>query len=288
MTGVPIAVPFGGVAGYALLQRRMTDNLALVARSPQVMRDLQYFRETIRNADSPDSLMGDYRLARVVLTAYGLGDQIGNKAFLKRVMAEGTDDPAAFANRLQDPRFRALAQGVGFGNIGGSRTLLAKFRAEVEAGFLRQTLEEAVGASDASLRLALTFERRIASIAKGPAVDRAGWFRIMGEQPLRRVVEGAFGLPSSFGLIDLDQQRAVLTRRTASLFAGDGSPAVFAKPENVEKLIRRFLALSQASGGPTAGAGSPSASSALALLSGITSGSGGISAASLLLARIQG
>ena len=286
MIGVPVSVPFGGVAGYALLQRRMDDNLALVARSPQVTRDLDYFRENIRNADSPEALMSDYRLARVVLTAYGLGSEIGKKAFVERIMAEGTDDPASFANRLRDPRYQALARGVGFGNIGGSRTLFNTFREEIEQGFLRQTLEEAVGANDADLRLALNFQRRIGAIANGSAVESAGWFQIMGELPLRRVVEGAFGLPASFGLIDLDRQRQVLTQRTQALFGGNGSPAAFAEPDNAEKLVRRFLALSQASGGSSA-TGTLPASGALTLLSGIAAnGNGGVSAASLLLARL--
>ncbi len=286
MIGVPVSVPFGGVAGYALLQRRMDDNLALVARSPQVMRELQYFRDHIRDADTPEGLMGDYRLARVVLTAYGLGSEVGKKAFVERIIAEGTDDPSSFANRLRDPRFQALAKGVGFGNVGGSRTLFTKFQAEIEQGFLRQTLEEAVGASNESLRLALNFDRRIGAIANGPAVENAGWFQIMGELPLRRVVEGAFGLPASFGLSDLDQQRGVLSRRTQALFGGSGSPGAFAKPENSETLIRRFLALSQASGA-AAGSAAQAASGALTLLSNISAGgNGGVSAASLLLAQL--
>lgn len=286
MIGVPVSVPFGGIAGYALLQRRMDDNLALVARSPQVTRDLQYFRENISKANSPEALMGDFRLASVVLTAYGLGSEVGKKAFIERIMADGTDNPDSLANRLRDPRFQALAKGVGFGNIGGSRTLFNAFRSEIEEGYLRQTLEEAVGASDNNLRLALNFERRIGSIASGGAVENAGWFQIMGELPLRRVVEGAFGLPASFGLIDLDQQRQVLTQRSQALFGSSGSPAALAKPENTEKLIRQFLALSQA-GGSTAVGGSLPASGALTLLSAIAAnGNGGISAASLLLARV--
>jgi hypothetical protein len=286
MIGIPISVPFGGVAGYALLQRRMDDNLAQVARAPQVTRKLQYFRDNIRNADSPEALMGDYRLAKMVLTAYGLGEEIGKKAFVEKVMEQGTDDPNSFANRLRDHRFQAMAKGVGFGNIGGSRTLFNKFKDEIEQGYLQQTLEEAVGASDDGLRLAINFQRRIGSIASGGAVENAGWFQIMGELPLRRVVEGAFGLPTSFGLIDLDQQRAVLTKRTKELFGGTGSPAALANPENADKMIRRFLAISQATGGSGATSTLPP-SGALTLLSSIAGGgNGGIFAASLLLARI--
>jgi hypothetical protein len=286
MIGVAISVPFGGVAGFSILQARMDDNLNRIARAPQVTRELDYFRENIRNADTPEALLKDYRLTKVVLTAYGLQDEIGKTAFLKRIIAEGTDDPNAFANRLREPRFQALAKGLGYGNIGGKRILLTKFQNEIEAGFQRQTLEEAVGATDNNLRLALNFQRRIETIASGPSVENAGWFQIMGELPLRRVVEGAFGLPTSFALTDIDRQRTILTERTRNLFGGTGSPAAFANPENAEKLVRRFLALSSGSGGS---AGPQISSGALTLLSAIAGGgtsASGISAASLLLSRV--
>ena len=276
------------MAGFSVLQNRMDDNLSRVASAPQVTRELDYFRENIRHADTPEALLKDYRLTKVVLTAYGLQDEIGKTAFLERIIAEGTDDPNSFANRLREPRFQALAKGLGYGNIGGRRALLTNFQNEIEAGFVRQTLEEAVGATDNNLRLALNFQRRIETIASGPSVENAGWFQIMGERPLRSVVEGAFGLPNSFALLDIDRQRTILTDRTRNLFGGSGSPAAFSKPENAEKLVRRFLALSSSSGG---GAGPQAASGALALLSSITgrgasSAAGGISASSLLLSRV--
>jgi hypothetical protein len=285
MIGVPISVPFGGVAGFTLLQKRMDDNLNLIAGAPQVTRELDYFQEHIRDAATPEALLKDYRLTKVVLTAYGLQDEIGKTAFLKRILSEGTDDPNSFVNRLREPRFQALAKGLGYGNIGGKRTLLSKFQNEIETGFLRQTLEEAVGTSDANLRLALNFQRRIETIATGPSVENAGWFQIMGELPLRRVVEGAFGLPNSFALLDIDRQRETLADRSRALFGGTGSPAAFAKSENADKLLRRFLALAP-SGGNSGGAAA-SGSGALALLSAIAGGGAGngVSAASLLLAR---
>ena len=284
MIGVPISVPFGGVAGFSLLQKRMDDNLKLIGQAPQVTRELDYFRQHIRDAATPEALLRDYRLTKVVLTAYGLQDEIGKTAFLKRILSDGTDDPNSFANRLREPRFQAFAKGLGYGNIGGKRTLLTKFQNEVEAGYLRQTLEEAVGASDNNLRLALNFRRRIETIAAGPSVENAGWFQIMGELPLRRVVEGAFGLPSSFALLDIDRQRDLLADRSRALFGGTGSPAAFAKPENADKLLRRFLALAPSADG---GGAAVSGSGALTLLSAIAGGGGasGISAASLLLAR---
>ena len=280
-----VSVPFGGVQGFSFLQRRMEDNLNLIATSPQVMRDLQYFRDNISKATSPEALLKDYRLTKVVLTAYGLQSEIGKTALLQRIIEQGTDDPASFANRLRNPQFQALAKGVGFGNIGGSRIVLTKFKSEIEAAFLRQTLEEAVGASDNTLRLALNFERRIGGVASGGAVENAGWFQVMGELPMRRVVEGAYGLPDSFALLDIDRQRDILRERTRTLFGGTGSPAAFADPDNTETLIRRFLALSQSSGGTAVDAGA--AGGALALLTNIANGgTGQVSAASLLLAQI--
>jgi hypothetical protein len=67
----------------------------------------------------------------------------------------------------------------------------------------------------------------------------------MGARPLRQVVETAFGLPTQFGLLDLDQQQAELSSRARARY-GEESAAIFRDPEVVEDVVRRFLALSQA------------------------------------------
>ena len=64
------------------------------------------------------------------------------------------------------------------------------------------------------------------------------------------MIEKAYGLPSQFGQIDIDQQREVLRDKTSALFGTDKLSA-FQDPAAVEKLINRFLARAQIEQGAT-------------------------------------
>jgi hypothetical protein len=59
------------------------------------------------------------------------------------------------------------------------------------------------------MRLALYFDKRIQEIASTPTADTNGWFNVIGETPLATVFQTAFGLPSSFGNLNIDAQRDV-------------------------------------------------------------------------------
>jgi hypothetical protein len=82
------------------------------------------------------------------------------------------------------------------------------------------------------------------------------------------VVEGAFGLPSQFGQIDIDLQRDILRAKTSAMF-GTADLTAFRDPANVDRMIDRFLAISQIRNGPSAGSGG---SPALTLLQNATGG----------------
>jgi hypothetical protein len=73
----------------------------------------------------------------------------------------------------------------------------------------------------------------------------------MGNPPLRQVFETAFGLPSSFGTIDIDKQLEVFQEKSESYF-GASTVDQFADPERMEELTRLFLARSQIAQGTAA------------------------------------
>lgn len=128
-----------------------------------------------------------------------------------------------------------------------------------------RAFEAAVGEQNQSLRLALNLERELTALAEGGASERTKWFTVMGTPPLRQVFETAFGLPSSFGTLDVELQLTGFQDRASALF-GSSDLSQFADPEAREQLTRRFLALSQIEqgfGGATTAAGT-----ALAILTG--------------------
>ena len=251
-------VPMGGSAGLRFIERTFERQLEAFERSPAIKREADHFVSQAGEATTAEKLVADRRLLRVALGAFGLEDEVDKRAFVRRVLEEGTLDPAALANRLADPAWRKFSATLGYGDFGGFLGRESVRRGVAEQFRLRQ-FERAVGEVDINLRLALHFRREIADIAGANLPGRTGWFRVLGSKPLMRVIEGAYGLPSGFGNIDIDRQADMLAERTRALFGG-ASPAVFGTAANVDTVLHRFLA-TVPPGGPT----SPGTRGAVAL-----------------------
>lgn len=256
-------VPTGGLAGYRLVRETLERQLALFGQRPDIGRDIAAFESRAAGIASVDELMADTQVLRVVLGAYGLEEDLPRRAFVRKVIEEGTLGEGAFATRLANPAYRRMAEDVGLGNL-GSRLGLDSVRAEIVERYRMRAFETAVGETSLDIRLALNFRREIAEIASAEGSSAAAWFRVIGSQPLRRVVETALGLPAQFARIDIDQQAAELGRRVGNLY-GEGVPAVFRDPDVVEDFVKRFLLISQARGG--GGAEASPASTASQILS---------------------
>jgi hypothetical protein len=211
--------------------------------------------------------MADRRLRTVALTAFGLGAEVDKGAFMRRVLAEGTEERGALAAQLADPRYREIANAFGFGNGRGAQTRVEGFAERVAANYVVHAFEAAVGAVDESMRLALNFDRQSVAIIGSGASDRAAWFRALGEPPMRMVLEGAFNLPAEFSQADLDYQFDVVRERARSTL-GSSAFSGLLDEEQRETLIGRFF-LSQ-----SIGAAAQPFSTALTLLQGASTAGG--------------
>ena len=254
-------IPAGGLAGLRFLDRTYDRQFALFNRDPLLRRDIEHFREVAPGIDSAAALVTDTRALRVALGAFGLEEELPKRAFVRKVLEEGTLDPRALANRLADPAWKTFAAALGFGDL-GSTLGREGVREELVERFRVRQFERATGDVDVNMRLALNFRREIGRIAESGSVETGGWFRVMGSRPLRAVIEKALGLPSQFGALDVDAQRGELERLSRKRFGGE-SPAVFRDPAKVEEAIRVFLARAQAEAGPT---GATRGATALTLL----------------------
>lgn len=243
------AVGAGGLAGLALLDRTYERQFAAFSRTASVERAVADFEARAGGVTSAADLVADRRLLEVALGAFGLEDEIDKRALVRRVLEEGGTSRDSLAVKMVDPAWRQLSSTLGF-DLGG---LLwdASVRSEIVERYRTRAFEKAVGDEDVSLRLALHFRREIGEVAREPGVERSGWFRVVGSEPLRRVVFGALGLPESFGALDIDEQARRLEARAEAAF-GASSPAVFRDPAMVETAVRRFLANAALQGGPAA------------------------------------
>lgn len=243
-------LPATGLVGFRLLEQTQAAQREIFDRQPEIARDTDYFRETISTVQSAQDLVEDRRLLRVALGAFGLDDEIDKRAFIRRILEEGTEADDAFANRFVDPRYQRLAEAFGFGNSSGPQTDRVGFAGEIISAFTERQFEISVGDQNDAFRLALNFRREIARYAGGSDPDGAGWFSVMGDPPVRRVFESAFGLSSSFGQLDIERQRADLRSLNDRLF-GDTSLAVFEDASLVDRIVERFLVREDALSGPS-------------------------------------
>ena len=271
MIGFQPIVPQTGYVGWRFLERTAETQRVAFEKSPELLRDLEYFKENISKATTAEDLVNDRRLLKVALGAFGLEDDLDKRAYVLKALLEGTDVDDSFANRMVDKRYQAFSKAFGYGDQIGARVARSDFAEGIIAPYKVQKFEVAVGESDASMRLAMVFVREIGEFASSDGADDSAWFKIMGNPPLRQIFETAFGLPTSFGLLDVDRQRDIFRDKSRKLF-GDSSLAVFKEGENVDKMLRTFFVRKQIS--ESSGAGIPG-TTALTLLRNSAAGMAG-------------
>jgi hypothetical protein len=240
-----VILPLGGLAGWHLLERTKSTQLTTLSQSREIRNLTDHFRDNIRAVQTADDLIGDRRLLTVALTAFGLKDDLNSKAFIRKVLDEGSIDPKAFANRLADKRYLQLAKTFGFNDLPVPRTQLSTFADTVISKFISASFEASVGDRDRNMRLALSFATGISDLLATQKGGNARWFAVMGSPTLRKVIEGALGLPAQFAQLPLERQlngfRCGLDKLT-----GSGEVASLSDPAIQDRMIRTFLIRAQA------------------------------------------
>jgi len=234
------------------------------SKSDARAREIAYFKENIGAVNSVDDLMSDRRLLSFSLGAFGLADDIGNTYFVNKLLADGTLSEDALANRLSDQRYFEFSKAFGFGDFSVPNTQLSDFAQRISDKYLSQSFQAEVGAQNQNMRLALNVEDALGEIIESRSSEDARWFAMMGDPPLRRVVQSALGFPDSFASIDLDTQLSKFKERSEQVFGAPGF-ASLADQDVQEKMIRLFMVRAEAASSTANIAG---AQTALTLLSG--------------------
>jgi Protein of unknown function (DUF1217) len=249
-----------GYSAWSFLTRTLPAQKKAFLNDAVLQRDEAYFRDRIGSVDSADKLIGDRRLLSVALTAFGLDGDINGKAFIRKVLTDGTLDPAALSNRLADKRYLEFSKAFGFGDFAQPHTLKSDFPDKILALYEARRFESAVGEQSSEMRLALNAQRELGALATRAISENTKWFTAMGSPPLRTVLQTAFGLPASFAGLDIDKQLETLKSASDRLL-GSSDPAQFTDPAQVGKLVRLYLVRAQVQTGQSGGA-----SAALSLL----------------------
>ena len=233
-------LPMSGFAGWSFLKRTMARQQVAQLAVPAQQRDEAYFREKIGKVTTAEQLVSDKRLLRIALTAFGLEGDLNSTAFVRKVLEGGTLKEGSLANKLADKQYQKFSSAFGFGDYSVPRTKISTFPDEILPRFRAREFETAVGDQNNTYRLALNAEREVAAVAAGSSSENAKWYMILGNQPMREVLQTALGLPKSFASIDLDQQLSVLKSRARATFGAE-SVGQFKDPAKMEALIRRYI-----------------------------------------------
>ena len=247
-------IPLGGYQGWTFLNRTLEAQRSAFLADPAIKRATAAFESRIAEVRTASDLVADRQLLDVALTAFGLEADIDARAFIEKVLAEGTIKDGAFATRLADKRYAALARTFGFGDQ-GPRTGRPGFADEITARFEARRFEAAVGEVDDNLRRALNLGSGLADIFATVTSPDARWFAVMGDLPLRSVFEGALGLPRGIGKLDLDLQLETFKTRFADIFGSEDLSVLTDRAEQ-ERLVRLYLVRADAATGASTSPGS--------------------------------
>lgn len=242
-----ISVGATGLLGWKIVQRTEARQIESVARDPVVQRSTAYFRENIARTTKAEELVKDYRLLSTTLSAFGLEADLPNKAFIQKILESDPADKSSLVNRLADKRYLRMAEALGFGTAGPPKDLADT----VSTAFVQREFERRIGQSDDNLRLALNARREVTQLGNRDSTDRTLWFEVIGNAPLRKVFQGAFGFGDNYAQLPIDRQLEEYTKASERLL-GTSSFKEIASPENIEKLVQTFMARSQLTAFPAA------------------------------------
>lgn len=272
-------IPMTGNTGWKFLQSTYDRQLKSYTDSPQIKADRAYLEEKFAKPVALDDFMKDSRLLRVAMTSFDLGGEEWKRGFISKVLNESADPESTFLARLNNAQYTAFAKA--FTPVDGKISIEPDALQAIGDAFEKASFETAVGDVDESMRLALNYQSDVSRLVGEGSSETAILYRILGDVPVRTVLETATGLPSSIRKLPIEQQAEMLKSALQKNF-GINDVHDLSDSAKVEKVIQRFHAMESIG---SASATYSGASAALTLLNG-GAGLGGQGGINLLLSGL--
>ena len=226
-------IPISGLdtsTALRLVDATRDKQIEILQASPEHGRAITSFRERIANVATVEQLIEDRELYVFTMRAFGLEDQIFGKALVRKVLESDPEDRNSLVNRLTDPRFQEMQEVLGFGEngIGNTNVLDAAWQESMVDRYLEALFVSGVYEQNSDVGAVLEFRRRV--------VDIESPIDILRDADTASFIRRALGLPDVIGTANIDRQ--------ADLIASRLDIEKIAEPEEVEKLVRKYVALS--------------------------------------------
>jgi hypothetical protein len=221
----------GGVSGgnpiLALTQaeRNQTKDIAAQAKTPEVQRDVATFRKAVASSKDVKTLLSNPTVQKVLLTANGLGDQIGSTGLVVKALMSNPSDPKSLANQLSNKAWKSTAATYNFASKGLAVIKDPKVLDTVANAYAEVSWRKSLDVTTPGLSDALTFRT---TVANAKNVDD-----ILGDPVLRRVVTTTLGIPQEIANQTLGAQENAITSRV--------DIKQFKNKNFVETFVKRYL-----------------------------------------------
>lgn len=227
-------IPTKGLNGWQFLQRTLEKQTASHSSTTAAQRDEAYFLQNIGKIGSAEELVNDRRMLRVALSAFGLAEDLPNRAFIQRVLesptsAQGPDEKRSFVQRLSDRRYHDLATAFGFGD-----------RAPETAQSASDQILKNNSREELSTRFTASMQQDLSALAGSDIGEEATWTLIINTPSLRTLFETVYDLPENFDRLALDAQISALRDQTEMIF-GSGAVGQFAEQDKLDELSGRYI-----------------------------------------------
>jgi hypothetical protein len=147
-----------------LAQTDQTIDVAQEAKQPQVSQAIAAFTKAVANSTSIQSALANPNVQKVLLTANGLSNYIGETALVQKVLMSDPSDPTSLVNQLNDPTFLAAAQTYNFGTNGLAELQNPKVVAALTNGYAEVEWRTSLDQATPGLANALTFLSQASTI----------------------------------------------------------------------------------------------------------------------------
>lgn len=221
-----------------LVDKTYDRQIAELRREPAQERAEAAFRDRISSISSPKDFIGDYEVYRFVMRAFDLEDQIFGKAMMRRILESDPTDPKSLVNRMVDPRFKAIHKAMGF--RGSDGITAARFSdpswqdAIVDRYYRRVFINKETEANE-TVGMVLEFRDKVTGIRS--------WYDVLKDKQLSSFFRTALSLPEEMATLDVDRQKRILEAKF--------DIEKLADTNEQKRLVRRFVAISEANGKPS-------------------------------------
>ncbi|MCF3946522.1 DUF1217 domain-containing protein [Acidiphilium sp. AL] len=220
------------ITALQIAQRNQAQDVAAEAKQPQVLRDVAAFTKAVQTATSAKQLLANPAVMKVLLTANGLGPQIGYPALAQQALLSDPNDPTSLANQLAttNTQWLATAQTYDFANKGLSIIQNPKIVSTLANGYAEVLWRQSLDQQTAGLSNALDFVQN--------AKNFTSTVQILGDPVIRDVVTTALGIPQQIAYQPLAAQEQAITSQF--------NVASLQDPKFVQSFADRYLTVLQA------------------------------------------